>query len=336
MGEYLGPNYPYHKNISTPDDMGMSTKGDMETLGINIKGLINYASLLTLGDSIANKKIKNEQANIGSQQPLGDRIFVKTVGKCKQKVWDEKPIFEEVGEEVLEEMDEKERQEYDTLKEEKDEEKKNEEKKNEDKTPEEELVERHVFIDHIPTGNIPGLGNMAAMKGFIPGVMDNIFKLNPIKIIKAMGEPAHPDCFEVEFETITYKDNNEDAKKHEISTEKRWVSVKDLQGLNPCTFKSMKKSSGFPKISGITVAQGLVGNKFQHPLGNPGGSMKDGAFCHWTKGPEEGFANLFKMKNNTVRKSIINVNNKPIAKIFNASFGILLAYLLYKVLRKEL
>ena len=312
MGEYLGPNYPYHKNISTPDDMGMSTKGDMETLGINARGLFHYADLLTMGAGDANKKIKNEQANIGSQQPLGDRIFVKTVGKCKQKVWDEKPIVEKTEEE------------------------KAEEKKNEDKNPEEELVERHVFIDHIPTGNIPGLGNMAAMKGFIPGVMDNIFKLNPIKIIKAMGEPAHPDCFEVEFETITYKDNNEDAKKHEISTEKRWVSVKDLQGLNPCTFKSMKKSSGFPKISGITVAQGLVGNKFQHPLGNTDTSMKDGAYCHWTKGPEEGFANLFKMKNNTVRKSIINVNNKPIAKIFNASFGILLAYLLYKVLRKEL
>ena len=79
--DYLGPNYPYHKNIATPDDMKMSPEG--KSLGTNITGLINYASLLMTGDTIANKKIKDEQATLGGQQPLGDRIFVKTMGKCK-------------------------------------------------------------------------------------------------------------------------------------------------------------------------------------------------------------------------------------------------------------
>lgn len=287
--DYLGPNYPYHKNISTPDDMKMSPEG--KSLGTNVVGLINYASLLMTGDTIANKKIKDEQATLGGQQPLGDRIFVKTMGKCKNKILKDGVIIEP-------------------------------------ETP--EGADRYVYVDHIPTGNIPGLGNISAMKGFVPGVMDNIFKLNPIKIIDAMGQPAEPDCLEVEFETIKY---NEETEKHELLPEKHWVSVDDLKSLNPCTFKSVKNTE-LPKISGEKVSQTLLGDKFQHPLNKE--DWKTGAYCHWMKSPDEGFSNLFKMKNMDVKNSIINVKNKPIAKIFNASFGILLAYLLYKVLRKEL
>jgi len=288
--DYLGPNYPYHKNISTPDDMKMSPEG--KSLGTNVVGLINYASLLMTGDTIANKKIKDEQATLGSQQPLGDRIFVKTMGNCKKKILKDGVVVEP-------------------------------------ETP--GSANRYVYIDHIPTGNIPGLGNISAMKGFVPGVMDNIFKLNPIKIIDAMGQPAEPDCLEVEFETIKY---NEKTEKHELLPEKRWVSVDDLKSLNPCTFKSVKNAE-LPKISGgEVVSQTLLGDKFQHPLNKE--DWKTGAYCHWMKSPDEGFSNLFKMKNMDVKNSIINVKNKPIAKIFNASFGILLAYLLYKVLRKEL
>lgn len=287
--DYLGPNYPYHKNISTPDEMEMSPEG--KSLGKNIHGLMRYASLLMIGDTIANKKIKDEQATLGGKQPLGDRIFVKTHGICKNKILNEGVVVDP-------------------------------------ETP--EGADRYVYIDHIPTGNIPDLGNMSAMKGFIPGVMDNIFKLNPIKIIDAMGQPAEPDCLEVEFETIKYNNKKE---KHELLPEKRWVSIDDLKSLNPCTFKSVKNTE-LPKISGKKVSQTLVGDKFQHPLNKE--DWKTGAYCNWVESSDEGFSNLFKMKNMDVKNSIINVKNKPIAKIFNASFGILLAYLLYKVLRKDL
>jgi hypothetical protein len=58
--------------------------------------------------------------------------------------------------------------------------------------------------------------------------------------------------------------------------------------------------------------------------------------CNWIESDVDGFENLFKMKNKSIKNSIINVKNKPIAKLFNLSFGLLLTYLLYKVLRKEL
>jgi len=293
MNDYLGPNYPYHQNISTPEEMGMSTAGNLGALGKNMAGLINYGSLLMTGDGIANKKIKYEQANLGGMQPIGDRIFIKTPGKCKKRVWDGKKIVAT-----------------------------NEEDKDE--------YERHVYVDHIPTGNIPGLGNISAMKGFVPGILDNIFKLNPTKIISAMGQPAVPDCLEVEFETIKHNSKNTNDKKHDVIIEKKWVAIDDLKDLNPCTFKTVK-TDDYPKISGESVSQ-ATGNMFQHPLIE--GSV---ASCSWTETPkEESFANLFEIKNQNSRNPIINVKNKPIAKIFNASFGILLAYLLFKVLKKEI
>jgi len=304
MNEFIGPNYPYHKNISLPDEMEMSTHKD--SLDNNFAGLINYGSLLMFGDKTANKKILYEQANLGGQQPLGDRIFVKTPGKCKKRYWD--------GENIIEE---KENQEDDG-----------------------ERPERHVYIDHIPTGNIPDLGNLSSMKGFIPGILDNIFKLNPTKILRAMGEPIEPDCLEIEFETIQYNKENEISKQHDVLKEKKWVSIQDLKDLNPCTFKTVK-TAGYPRItsnpdgSTLPVPQSGNGKNFIHPLDKE--TYPVGVSCDWmSTETEEPFANLFKMKNKHVRNPIINVKNKPLAKIFNASFGILLTYLLFRILRKEL
>ena len=36
----LGPTYPYWKNIRTPSEIGMSDRGDLQTLGNDINGLI--------------------------------------------------------------------------------------------------------------------------------------------------------------------------------------------------------------------------------------------------------------------------------------------------------
>lgn len=317
--EYLGPNYPYHTMISTPEEMGMSPKGDLDTLGTNITGLINYGSLLMMGDTIANKKIKYEQANLGGQQPVGDRIFVKTQGKCLPK--------NRAGQYI--EVDDAGKpkgwpDDFKLLTE-------------QEKEPK-ELPPRYVFIDHIPTGNIPGIGNLSSMKGFVPGLMDNIFKLNPIKIIDAMKQPANPDCLYVDFQTIKYDKTKDISNQHVVANEGQWVSIEDLKDLNPCSFKRVNCKGckkGFPKIDGKPVDQNTIDGKFQHPMGNPDGPMKDGASCNWMPS-EESFTNLFKMKNKTVKNPIINVKNKPIAKIYNAGFGILLAYLLYRILRKEL
>ncbi len=69
----LGPDYPYYKYIKNPSELGMSGKGDLDTLGKDIDGLVNYVELLVAGNSRAS----------ATGGPLGNKFFLKTGGKCK-------------------------------------------------------------------------------------------------------------------------------------------------------------------------------------------------------------------------------------------------------------
>jgi hypothetical protein len=70
--KYLGPNYLYYKNIKTPREIGMSDNGDLDTLGRDIDGLIQYVSLLVSGNSRAS----------ATGGPLGNKFFLATGAKC--------------------------------------------------------------------------------------------------------------------------------------------------------------------------------------------------------------------------------------------------------------
>jgi len=70
--KYLGPTYPYYKNIKSPADIGMSDKGTIKALTSNIDGLINYVEVLVSGKSKASV----------TGGPLGNKFFLKTGAKC--------------------------------------------------------------------------------------------------------------------------------------------------------------------------------------------------------------------------------------------------------------
>lgn len=71
----LGPQYDYVKNIKSPSEMGMSSKGSLTTLAKNISGLVSYVELLVTGKTKASK----------TGQPLGNKFFLLTGAKCKDK-----------------------------------------------------------------------------------------------------------------------------------------------------------------------------------------------------------------------------------------------------------
>lgn len=71
----LGPQYDYTKNIKSPGELGMSSKGSLDSLGRNINGLISYVELLVTGKTKASK----------TGQPLGNKFFLYTGAKCKDK-----------------------------------------------------------------------------------------------------------------------------------------------------------------------------------------------------------------------------------------------------------
>jgi hypothetical protein len=71
--KYLGPDYPYYKNIRPPRELGMSSDGDLGALGRDINGLTEYVKVLVTGQGNASR----------TGQPLGNKFFLKTGGKCK-------------------------------------------------------------------------------------------------------------------------------------------------------------------------------------------------------------------------------------------------------------
>lgn len=73
--ELLGPNYEYWRQVKTPSEMGMSSSGNMGALGRDVSGLINYVQLLVAGGGGASKV----------NGPMGNKFFLKTGGKCKDK-----------------------------------------------------------------------------------------------------------------------------------------------------------------------------------------------------------------------------------------------------------
>jgi hypothetical protein len=92
---------------------------------------------------------------------------------------------------------------------------------------------RHIYINNVPQGNIPFLSSTAGMnfkdmRGLIPGVMSNLNALNPVAIMGAFAAGSVPKCQTVTLQTI---DN-----KNKKSTETHYVSIVDLQNMDPCNF----------------------------------------------------------------------------------------------------
>ena len=65
--------YQYSKNIKEPEAIGISDRGTMRAFGNDISSLMSYVSVLVSGESKASV----------TGQPLGNKFFVKTAGKCK-------------------------------------------------------------------------------------------------------------------------------------------------------------------------------------------------------------------------------------------------------------
>lgn len=104
-------------------------------------------------------------------------------------------------------------------------------------SPEGEQVNRHIYINNIPSGNIPfisaGLGtNFSEFRGLIPGVMGNLNALNPFAIMQSFLSGATPDCQPLTMETVDINNNR--------SSETHYVTLVDIQNMDPCWFKDRK------------------------------------------------------------------------------------------------
>ena len=183
-------DYPYYKYIKTPAQLGMSTRG--KDIGKNFGGLMAYVSVLVFG--------KSKASTTGG--PLGNRFFVKSYSKCKDMKTDE-------------------------------------------------LVDRYIYLDNVPSGNLrldldisdevkptnnpdgtptqtAGNAVNTGMTGLVPGVLEDITKINPITLFKDLEDETYPPCHEVTLDTID--------SSNVLGSETHYVSDKDLRWVDPCFF----------------------------------------------------------------------------------------------------
>jgi hypothetical protein len=66
--------YPYSKNIRAPKSLYMGTDGSLPQLGRNLDGLVDYVEVLITGKGAS-----------ATGKPLGNKYFMKTGAKCKDK-----------------------------------------------------------------------------------------------------------------------------------------------------------------------------------------------------------------------------------------------------------
>lgn len=93
--------------------------------------------------------------------------------------------------------------------------------------------DRFIYVNNVPTGNIPivssGMGvNFGEFKGLVPGTLSNLNAFNPMSMFQAFLAGSSPDCRPVTMETIDIYNNR--------STETHYVTLVDLQNMDPCNF----------------------------------------------------------------------------------------------------
>jgi hypothetical protein len=150
-------SYSYVNFIKTPGEMKISDKGTIETLKRDVEGLAEYAKLLIEGSSDASKA--------PNKGPLGNKFFVKTMGKCND----------------INTMDptKKEKDRY--------------------------LYINNVPLGNIPMLSSESGTNYKDFRGLIPGMMMNMDVLNPANIAAAFSSTGTPDCQEITMQTINSK-----------------------------------------------------------------------------------------------------------------------------------
>jgi hypothetical protein len=153
-------------------------------------------------------------------------------------------------------------------------------------------VDRYIYINNVPAGNIPfissGAGvNFSELKGLIPGTLSNLNAFNPMEIFQAFLSGSKPDCQELTMDTIDIYNNK--------STESHFVTLVDIQNMDPCSFTDKKNP--------------ITNDKCKETFANLNSSEK----CY----------------------TCYKIPDDPIAKLYFASLGMFGIYIVYRIMAKN-
>jgi hypothetical protein len=196
-------------------------------------------------------------------------------------------------------------------------------------------VTRSMYINNVPTGDIPIVSNLSGMKfpglkGLVPGIMSDMYAINPLKMFSAFMEGSEPLCAEVNLPVR----NVDDVE----STQSGYIPISELKdmagdGIIPeKTVTEVMTRSLDKNVSGSTTKEGFI-------------NLCETIFDYGCKNKETKY-NLANSKNtrNTkpqeiiqeIRKNInkLKTNNKITDKLFYTIFSLLLLYFSLRLLQK--
>ena len=95
-------------------------------------------------------------------------------------------------------------------------------------------VNRSIYIDNVPSGSIPFLTSgtgveFTEFEGLVPGTLENLTRINPIKIFKTFTNGANPSCKAITMEVIN--------KDGDSSLETKYITEDDISDIPPCSFR---------------------------------------------------------------------------------------------------
>jgi hypothetical protein len=118
----------------------------------------------------------------------------------------------------------------------------------------------------VPKGNIPfisyGMGtNFKEFKGLIPGTMSTLNTLNPMTVLQGFTEGSTPECKKITLETIDTKNKK--------SKETHYITVSDLEVMDPCDFPDKKNPETKQKCKEMFTVMNDDTKLNSHELGLP-------------------------------------------------------------------
>lgn len=220
----IGPSYDYASFIRSPDELGVSSSGSISQIKKNYVAMGEYFKLILSGSSRASKE--GQQFDIqgnGDGRILGPSFFVDTFAKCK-------PMRKVNNQWTY--------------------------------NKKEDPVLRSIYYSFKPTGKILIANAGGDLRGMFPGILSNLDKITPGKMIDAVSQGDTPPCYQIRMPVFPTENNNY------ARTQVRWVSEDDIKNIDECAFvinndlnaKENKNMKNNPKYKDI---------KNTNPLQNP-------------------------------------------------------------------
>lgn len=95
-----------------------------------------------------------------------------------------------------------------------------------------DIKTRSMYINNVPTKSIPIISNLTGIdfpefRGIVPGILEDVYNMNPVKMFRAFGEGSEPLCANISLPTI--------GQNNIVKQESGYIPISELIDLENST-----------------------------------------------------------------------------------------------------